>query len=104
MLKQKISVRDKNEALRYLVGVHVHEAEALGPWRFALNQTNISFIQICKRVQGLQDRLNGGGGLHIFYYHSCIKTHYVNSFLFLNRHVVVGLHTFAVSEDGDRLL
>lgn len=67
---------------RYLVGVHVHEAEALGSGGFALDQANVSFIQICKRIQSLQDGLDGGGGLHIFNDHSWTKTDrfYVNPY------------------------
>lgn len=91
-----------------LMGVHVHEAEALRSWRFALDQANISFIQICKRIQGLQNRLNGGGGLHILNDHSCKKTHthilYLKSLNFLDTWLDVGLHTFTLSEDRGRVL
>lgn len=92
------------------MGVHVHKAEALGSWCFALDQANISFIQICKRIQGLQNRLNSGGGLHILNDHSCKKNTYTQHILdlkslnFLDTWLDVGLHTFTLSEDRGRVL
>ena len=62
------------EADKYLVGVHVHEAETFGAWGFALDQTDVLLIQIGKGIQALQDGLHRGGGLHVLDDHSLRET------------------------------
>lgn len=42
----------------YLMRVHVNKAEALGSWGLRFDQADISFIQIGKGVQGLQDGIH----------------------------------------------